>query len=146
MCYFSRTLPIRALTLTLCVILMTEPALACQALTVYRRVSIPQTNADGVPYITWSFFLSCSPSWGTEDEKALIDLQDKFVAFGDNLGKKHAAIWFSSVEQDNEMHQTINHPLDRERTAEYCSEFRTGGNKISVYINNDKTPKRNVWR
>ena len=87
-----------------------------------RKEKIPEKNPDRRRFETWSLFLICNPTWlRLENSEKVQDLYHQFLAFGDAIGRSHAALWFGRGRAIGikEAMPTI----DSGRSALWCEKF-----------------------
>lgn len=79
---------------------------------------IPKKN-----YQSWSLFLICNNQWLlAESEAKLASLYEHFNAFGEAIGEKHLAVWFTRRPPTPE--GSIRKDLDVKRNAALCTKLK----------------------
>ena len=74
-------------------------------------------------YQSWSLFLICNPQWLlAESEERLNSLYEQFNAFGDAIGDKHLAVWFT--RRPPIAARPVAKDLDTKRNAALCAKLR----------------------
>jgi hypothetical protein len=74
-------------------------------------------------YQSWSLFLICNPGWLLpENEAKLTNLYKHFNAFGDAIGEKHLAVWFTRRLATPQ--GSIAKDLDVKRNAALCTKLK----------------------
>jgi hypothetical protein len=76
-------------------------------------------------YRSWSLFLVCNPSWNVENgERGILELHRQYTAFGDAIGAKHLAVWFTRTLGDEADHESAAKDTDFERSSAYCEKYK----------------------
>lgn len=72
---------------------------------------------------TWSLFLICNPTWLLGENKGkLQELYEHYQAFGQAIGPKHLAVWFSRCgSADN---RNVGQCLDSDRNSNFCAAYK----------------------
>lgn len=101
-------------------------------LLVFRPgIGLPQDaralNLDTEPipknYQSWSLFLICNPQWLlAESESRLSNLYANFISFGDAIGERHLAVWFTRRPPTPQ--GSIAKDLDVKRNAALCTKLK----------------------
>lgn len=76
-------------------------------------------STDPIPeeFDSWSLFLICNPAWLLpQSEEDISALYDQFLAFGNAIGPRHAAIWFWNNPDISQPHSAV----DYLRNAAWC--------------------------
>jgi hypothetical protein len=73
-------------------------------------------------YQSWSLFLICNPQWlVAANEARLANLYQHFNAFGDAIGERHLAVWFTRRRPPR---GSIVQDLDGKRNAALCTKLK----------------------
>jgi hypothetical protein len=82
---------------------------------LHPRAEIP------VDYSSWSLFLICNPAWIFENgDQGIETLHKQFLAFGQSIGKKNAAVLV--VYNENASPSVAN--TDFGRSSDYCEKYK----------------------
>jgi hypothetical protein len=74
-------------------------------------------------YQSWSLFLICNPQWlAAENEARLASLYKHFNSFGDAIGERHLAVWFT--RRPPTPAGSIVKDLDSKRNAALCTKLK----------------------
>jgi hypothetical protein len=74
-------------------------------------------------YQSWSLFLICNPQWLlAENEAMLTNLYKHFNSFGDAIGDRHLAVWFT--RRPPTPNGSIAKDLDVNRNAALCTKLK----------------------
>lgn len=101
--------------------------LACCALTTPSQVRAQQafevTPTTEIPrgYSSWSLFLVCNPAWIVENgDQGIVELFNRYRAFGQAIGAKNLAIWFWKKPAETPTSENT----DVDRTSIYCERYK----------------------
>ena len=74
-------------------------------------------------YQSWSLFLVCNPQWlSAENEVRLSNLYAQFNSFGDAIGSKHLAVWFS--RRPPAPGRPVAEDIDVNQNAAFCTKMK----------------------
>ena len=74
-------------------------------------------------YQSWSLFLICNPQWLLAESEARLNiLYEHFNAFGDAIGDRHLAVWFT--RRPPTATRALAKDLDAKRNAALCAKLK----------------------
>ncbi|MDH3445908.1 MAG: hypothetical protein OEN50_18430 [Deltaproteobacteria bacterium] len=94
-------------------------------ITLPQETKVLNLDTEPIPknYRSWSLFLICNPQWLLAGSEArLANLYEHFNAFGDAIGEKHLAVWFTRRPPTPE--RSLAKDLDVKRNAALCTKLK----------------------
>jgi hypothetical protein len=145
---------IGALSFLTFLLLTSFPRKSSGAVTVEPTIDMP------IPYIlrenynkefkSWSLFLICNPTWLLkENNQKILELYEKFGAFGRAIGEENVAVWFwKKLPTDK---NRVSDFIDENNNSNYCRKFNLRPSEsphilvTTIYPDLDKEYKPNNY-